>query len=71
MKSSEIRELSTKEIVERIDTEQNLLLRMKMNHAVSPLDNPNKIQETRRIVARLKTELKSRQSSEELSESKE
>jgi len=62
MKSSEIRELSTKEIEERIDTEQNLLIRMKMNHAVSPLDNPNKILETRRIVARLKTELRSRQS---------
>ena len=61
MKSSEIRELSTKEIEERIDTEQNLLVRMKMNHAVSPLDNPNKISETRKTVARLKTELKVRQ----------
>jgi large subunit ribosomal protein L29 len=70
MKSSEIRELAAKEIEERIDTEQNLLVRMKMNHAVSPLDNPNKIQETRRIVARLKTELRSRQSAEQ-TESKE
>ena len=70
MKSSEIRELSTKEIEERIDTEQNLLIRMKMNHAVSPLDNPNKIQVTRRIIARLKTELVSRQSQEQ-SDSKE
>ena len=61
MKSSEIKELSTAEIIERIDTEQNLLSRMKMNHAVSPLDNPNKISETRKIVARLKTELKARQ----------
>lgn len=71
MKSSEIRELSTKEIEERIDTEQNLLIRMNMNHAVSPLDNPNKIKQTRRIVARLKTELRSRQSAEQQSESKE
>ena len=70
MKSSEIRELATNEIEERIDTEQNLLVRMKMNHAVSPLDNPNKIQETRRIVARLKTELRSRKSAEQ-TESKE
>ncbi len=61
MKSSEIKELSTAEIEERIDTEQNLFVRMKMNHAVSPLDNPNKISETRKIVARLKTELKARQ----------
>ncbi len=70
MKSSEIRELSTKEIEERIDTEENLLVRMKMNHAVSPLDNPNKIRETKRIIARLKTELRTRPS-EEPAESKE
>jgi large subunit ribosomal protein L29 len=70
MKSSEIRELATNEIVERIDTEQNLLVRMKMNHAVSPMDNPNKIQETRRIIARLKTELNSRKTAEQ-AESKE
>ena len=70
MKSSEIRELSTAEIIERIDTEQNLLVRMKMNHAVSPLDNPNKISETRKIVARLKTELKAREGQQQ-TESKE
>ncbi len=70
MKSSEIKELSTAEITERIDTEQNMLVRMKMNHAVSPLDNPNKISETRKIVARLKTELKVRQTQQQ-SESKE
>ena len=61
MKFSEIKELSTAEIEERIDTELNLLSRMKMNHAVSPLDNPNKISETRKTVARLKTELNVRQ----------
>lgn len=71
MKSSEIRELSTKEIIERIDTEQNLLVRMKMNHAVSPLDNPNKISETRKIVARLKTELKAREGQQQPEESNE
>ncbi len=60
MKSSEIKELSTAEIIERIDTEQNMFVRMKMNHAVSPLDNPIKISETRKTVARLKTELKAR-----------
>ena len=66
MKSSEIKELSTAEIVERIDTEQNMLVRMKMNHAVSPLDNPNKISETRKTVARLKTELKAREGQQQI-----
>ena len=70
MKSSEIRELSTQEIEERIDTEENMLARLKMNHAVSPLDNPNQIPKTSKNIARLKTELRSRQS-EAQTESKE
>ena len=36
MKSSEIKELTTKELVERIDTEDTHLTRLKLNHAVSP-----------------------------------
>ena len=60
MKVSEIRELSTKEIVERIDTEKEKLVRMRLNHAVTPLENPILIKDLRRNVARLKTELQSR-----------
>jgi len=55
MKTSEIRELSVKEIEERIENEKNLIFRQKMNHAISPLDNPMKIKETRRNIARLET----------------
>lgn len=61
MKSSEIRELSIKELDERLESEEGMLVRMRMNHAVSPLDNPNKIVETRRNIARLKTEKRARQ----------
>ena len=61
MKSSEIRELSIKELEERLESEESLLVRMRMNHAVSPLDNPNKIVETRKNIARLKTEVRARQ----------
>ena len=61
MKSSEIRELTIKELEERLENEETTLVRMRMNHAVSPLDNPNKIVETRKNIARLKTEMRSRQ----------
>ncbi len=64
MKTSEIRELTSKELEERLDTEEVNLERMKMNHAVSPLDNPMQIRYSRRIVARLKTELIKRHNSE-------
>jgi len=60
MKTSEIRELSTKELEERIDTFETQLLKLRMNHAVSPLDNPMKINETRKNIARLKTILSER-----------
>ena len=65
MKSSEIRELSIKELEERLESEESMMIRMRMNHAVSPLDNPNKIIETRRNIARLKTEMRARQIQEQ------
>jgi len=61
MKSSEILELSLRELKERIDNEKNFLTRLKLNHAISPLDNPLKIRAARRNIARLMTELGKRQ----------
>lgn len=60
MKQEVIKELSTNDLVERLDEEKKQLTRLKLNHAVSPLENPNKIMVYRRTVARLKTELKKR-----------
>ena len=64
MKTSEIKELSTKEIVERIQTEEENLVRLRLNHAVSPLENPMKLKESKRNIARLKTILRSRELNE-------
>jgi large subunit ribosomal protein L29 len=61
MEYSEIKELTTKELFERLDNERELLVRMKLNHTVSPLDNPNKVQDTKKVIARLKTELHKRE----------
>jgi large subunit ribosomal protein L29 len=61
MKTSEIKELSKAEILERIQTDQDSLLRMKMNHAISPLDNPQVIVGVRRNIARMKTILRQRE----------
>ena len=64
MKTSEIKELTTKEIVERVQTEQENLVRLRLNHAVSPLDNPMKIKEAKANIARLKTVLRERELNE-------
>ncbi len=58
MKTSEIKELTVKEIVEKLQVEKENLIRLKMNHAVSPLDNPMKIQVSKRNIARLQTVLR-------------
>jgi large subunit ribosomal protein L29 len=64
MKQSEIAELSTPELIENIDEKTVLLGKMKLNHSVSEDENPIKIRFARRTVARLRTELKSRQLAE-------
>jgi len=61
MKSIELQGLKMQELLERIDNERTFLVKQKLNHAVSPLDNPLKIKETRKNVARLLTELRRRQ----------
>ena len=64
MKASELRELTLKELQERIENEQSLLSKQKLNHTVSPLDNPLKIKETRRNIARLMTVLRQKELTE-------
>ncbi|KAF0194943.1 MAG: large subunit ribosomal protein L29 [Bacteroidetes bacterium] len=61
MKQEVIRELSTAELLERLEEERKQLIKLKLNHAVSPLENPNKIKTYRRTIARMVTELRSRQ----------
>jgi large subunit ribosomal protein L29 len=61
MKTSEIKELSTSDIIERIDTERTMLIRMKLNHAITPLDNPQKVKEVKLTIARLLTEMRKRE----------
>lgn len=61
MKTSEIKELTTSEIQERLATEKEQLVRLKLNHSISPLDNPLQIREARKTIARLATELRQRE----------
>jgi large subunit ribosomal protein L29 len=66
MEQKVIRELTTGEIIERLDEEKRQLTKLKLNHAVSPLENPNKIKAYRKTIARLETELRRRYLSGEL-----
>ncbi|MBQ4421426.1 MAG: 50S ribosomal protein L29 [Synergistales bacterium] len=52
-----LKELSDKELQERLEAEQMQLVKMKINHAVSPLENPNLLATTRKNIARINTEI--------------
>lgn len=65
MKQEVIIELSTPELIERLDEESKQLVKLKLNHAVSPLENPNKITAYRKTIARLSTELRRRELEEQ------
>ena len=64
MKTSEIKEMTIKEIEEKIENEQAHLVQLELNHVVSPLENPMKIRHARRNIARLKTVLSQKQVNE-------
>ena len=61
MKIAEIRELSTKELLERVDAEVAAYDQKVINHTISPTDNPALIKQQRRMIARMKTELRQRE----------
>ena len=57
MKYSEIKGLSLVELQEKLSSEREALRKMRFAHQVSAIENPMKIKETRKLIARLKTEL--------------
>lgn len=57
MKIAEIRELSAKDLQERLDVEKAALNQMTMNHAISPLEDSSKIKKARKNIARMLTVL--------------
>ena len=61
MKIAEIKELSTAELQERVEADVTRYAQMKMNHAISPLENPELLKKMRRDIARMKGELRSRE----------
>lgn len=61
MKIAEIRELTTEELTERIKAESIAYDQKVINHSITPSENPAQIKQQRRTIARMKTELRSRE----------
>jgi len=61
MKNEQIKEMSDAELNDRLVEEKIQLSKLNLNHAVSPIENPLKIRDARKTVARLATEVRQRQ----------
>lgn len=56
-KYEELKTFTVEELNQRLAAEQENLTKLKFAHAISPIENPMKIRENRRLIARLKTQL--------------
>jgi large subunit ribosomal protein L29 len=61
MKSKEIKALSVEQLQQTLAEERERLLKLKFAHAVSPIENPMRIRNTRRLIARIMTEMTAKQ----------
>ena len=57
----ELKELSEKDLQERLEAEISELNQLKISHSINPLDNPDSIKRKRKNIARIHTELRARQ----------
>jgi large subunit ribosomal protein L29 len=58
MKNSEIKVLTLEEMQQKLSSEKEALQKLNFAHAISPIENPMKIKETRKLIARLETALR-------------
>ncbi|MBP6458762.1 MAG: 50S ribosomal protein L29 [Crocinitomicaceae bacterium] len=57
MKQQEIKQLSDADLKSRIGALEEKLMKMKVSHKITPIENPLQIRALRRTIARLLTEL--------------
>ena len=61
MKKEEIKEIATNDLKDRLEKMDMEYRQLKINHSISPIDNPAKITADRKMIARVKTELRRRE----------
>lgn len=64
MKNSELRGLSIEELRNKLAAEKENYGKLKFAHSITPIENPVKIRETRKLVARLETEIRAKELNE-------
>ena len=61
MKNSDIKNLSVTELKEKIAAEREAMRKIQFAHKISSIENPMRINQTRKLIARLSTELRAKE----------
>ena len=61
MKQIDIKDLSTDDLNEKLLEQKEMMIKLKMSHAVSPLENPKQLGVIQKTIARVMTELRKRE----------
>ena len=61
MRASEVRSMSVAELNTKLDSLKKDLFLLRMQHATNQLDNPQKLAETKRDIARVKTVIREKE----------
>ena len=61
MKASQVRAMSVAQLNEKLDALKKDLFFLRMQHATNQLDNPQKLVETKRDIARVKTMIREKE----------
>jgi large subunit ribosomal protein L29 len=65
MKKAEIKELNTKDLLDRVQSEKAEYVKMKLDHAISPAENTSNLRQVRKGISRMLTELRQREINEQ------
>lgn len=61
MENSEIKGLSLEELKSKLAAEKEALGKLKFAHAITPIENPMRLKEAKKLVARLNTEIRAKE----------
>ena len=67
MKNSELKSLTVDELKQKLEAEKESLTKLRFAHAISPIENPMKIRQSRKLIARIATVLKQKELQNNLS----
>ncbi|MBR9997520.1 MAG: 50S ribosomal protein L29 [Cyclobacteriaceae bacterium] len=61
MKNTELQSLTVEELKQKLEAERESLTKLRFAHAISPIENPMKIRESKKLIARIATTLKNKE----------